>query len=162
MGCLRDSGAGEQQGWSIHTPWPGCAEPAEQRDPFSSSPTTSGVACPAFENRFSQQTLKPSASFNSESATLEGDALQVPSALYLQALCRAQRKPGALCVRGRGTAPAPGQERRIVHRPPARRAGGSMGMTLPPSCTPRLCQRGSQQDLQRSELPPADVSPGRG
>lgn len=31
-----------------------------------------------------------------------------------------------------------------------------MGMSLPPPCTPRLCQCGAQQDLQRSELPPAD------
>lgn len=94
------------------------------------------------------------------------------SLLYLQTLCSVTyaEHEGNPVVSGLGIGaqpPAPGQERRIAHLPPASQAAaaGSMGMVLPPSCIPKLCQFGSQQDLQvqqRSELPPANFSPGKG
>lgn len=92
----------------------------------------------------------------------------MPSLLYLQTVCSVvyTEHEGNPVPSGLGVGaqpPAPEQEHSIAHLPPACRAAaaGSMGMVLPPSCIPRLCHFGSQQDLQiqqRSELPPANLS----
>lgn len=66
---------------------------------------------------------KPSVSFNFKSATLEGDALRMPSLLYLQTLCSVTyaEHEGNPLISGLGVtaqSAVPGQERRIAHLPP--------------------------------------------
>lgn len=96
----------------------------------------------------------------------------MPSLLYLQTLCSVTyaEHEGNPLVSGLGVtaqSAALGQECRIAHLPPPCQAvaAGSVGMVFPLSCIPRLCQFGSQQDLQiqqRSVLPSANLSPRRG